>query len=96
MIIVMQQNMDKALLTAVEARIRELGYVPHVIHGERREVIGAVGDERGKMVLQSIESMPGVDKVGPILNPYKLASIEVSPEPSKVEIAPGLYAAAKR
>jgi len=91
MIIVMQQNMDKSLLAAVEARIRELGYVPHVIHGERREVIGAVGDERGKMVLQSIESMPGVDKVVPILNPYKLASIEVSPEPSRVEIAPGLF-----
>ena len=91
MIIVMQQDGDKALTSAVEARIRELGYEPHVIHGERREVIGAVGDERGKMILQSIESMPGVEKVVPILMPYKLASREVSPEASKVKIVDGLY-----
>lgn len=91
MIIVMQQNIDKALSRAVEARVRELGYEPHVINGESRDVIGAVGDERGKMILQSIESMPGVEKVVPILKPYKLASLEVSPEPSKVEIAPNLY-----
>lgn len=90
MIIVMQQDEDKALTKAVEARIRELGYEPHVIQGERRQVIGAVGDERGKMILQSIESMPGVEKVVPILKPYKLASREISPEPSKVEIANGL------
>ncbi|MCD6525617.1 MAG: 3-deoxy-7-phosphoheptulonate synthase [Desulfuromonas sp.] len=90
MIIVMQKNIDKALSRAVEARIRELGYEPHVIHGESREVIGAVGDERGKMVLQSLESMPGVEKVVPILKPYKLASREVCPEPSRVEIKPGL------
>lgn len=91
MIIVMQQNEDKTLTQAVEARIRQLGYEPHVIHGESREVIGAVGDERGKMVLQSLESMQGVEKVVPILKPYKLASLEVSPEPSKIELAPGLY-----
>ncbi len=91
MIIVMQQNGEKVLVEAVEARIRELGYEPHVIHGEKRAVIGAVGDERGKMVLQSIESMSGVEKVVPILKPYKLASLEVNPEPSKVEIVPGLY-----
>lgn len=95
MIIVMQQNIDKALTQAVEARIRELGYEPHVIHGESREVIGAVGDERGKMILQSLESMPGVEKVVPILKPYKLASREVCPEPSQVEIKPGLVIGGK-
>ncbi len=90
MIIVMQQNIDKQLTKAVEARIKELGYVPHIISGEKRDVVGAVGDERGKMVLQSIESMPGVEKVVPILKPYKLASLEVSPQPSRVELAPGV------
>lgn len=91
MIIVMKQKISKELTKAVEARVRELGYEPHVIHGEKRDVVGAVGDERGKMVLQSIESMSGVEKVVPILKPYKLASLEVCPEPSKVELAPGLY-----
>lgn len=90
MIIVMQQGATKEELTAVKKRIRELGYRPHVIHGETRNVVGAVGDERAKAVLQSIESMSGVESVVPILKPYKLASREMKPEPSAVEIASGL------
>ena len=90
MIIVMKQGVTPEQSEDAVKRIRELGYEPHVIQGQSREVIGAVGDERGKMILQSLESMPGVEKVVPILKPYKLASREVSPEPSQVEIAPGL------
>jgi len=90
MIIVMKQNATEEQADAAVKRIRELGYEAHVIHGQSRKVIGAVGDERGKMVLQSIEPMAGVDKVVPILKPYKLASREVSPQPSQVEIAPGV------
>ncbi len=90
MIIVMKQDASAAQSEAAVKRIKELGYEPHVIRGQRREVIGAVGDERGKMVLQSLESMSGVDKVVPILRPYKLASREVCPQPSVVEIAAGV------
>ena len=90
MIIVMKKGASKNELAEVKQRIKDLGYKPHVIHGETRNVVGAVGDERGKAVLQSIESMPGVENVVPILKPYKLASKEVKPEPTAVEIAPGL------
>lgn len=90
MIIVMKQGAGKEALAEVKKRIRELGYKPHVIHGDTRDVVGAVGDERGKTVLQSLESLPGVESVVPILKPYKLASREVKPEPSSFEIAPGL------
>ena len=41
-------------------------------------------------MLQSLESLPGVESVVPILKPYKLASREIKPEPSSFEIAPGL------
>ena len=90
MIIVMKQGASKEALAEVKKRIKELGYKPHVIHGETRNVIGAVGDERGKAVLHTLESLPGVESVVPILKPYKLASREVKPDPSVVEIAPGL------
>ena len=60
MIIVMKKGASKNELAEVKQRIKDLGYKPHVIHGETRNVVGAVGDERGKAVLQSIESMPGV------------------------------------
>lgn len=90
MIIVMQKGASQQELAEVEKKIIALGYQPHVIHGETRNVVGAVGDERGKEKLQIIESMPGVEQVVPILKPYKLASREVQPQPSEIEIVPGL------
>jgi 3-deoxy-7-phosphoheptulonate synthase len=87
MIIVMKAGALKKEKDAVLKRIRELGYKSHVIHGTTRDVIGAVGDERGKLVLQSIESMHGVESVVPILKPYKLASKEVKREPSVIRIS---------
>ncbi len=90
MIIVMKKGAEQSQLDAVEEKITELGYAPHVIYGETRNVVGAVGEERGKEKLQILQSMPGVENVVPILKPYKLASLEVQPEPSAVEIVPGL------
>jgi len=77
MIIVMKPGTSKKNLKEVIDRIKELGYTPHIIHGETRNVIGAIGDERGKTRLQYLEALPGVERVVPILQPYKLASIEV-------------------
>jgi 3-deoxy-7-phosphoheptulonate synthase len=96
MIIVMRKGAGKDELAEVKSRIKALGYKPHVIHGETRNVVGAVGDERGKSVLQALESMPGVESVVPILKPYKLASREIKPEPSAVEIVPGLSVGGER
>jgi 3-deoxy-7-phosphoheptulonate synthase len=86
MIIVMKAGAAKKDRDEVLKRIRELGYKSHVIHGATRDVIGAVGDERGKLVLQSLESMHGVESVLPILQPYKLASKEVKKEPSVISV----------
>jgi len=87
MIIVMKSGAPKKDRDEVVKRIKELGYKPHIIHGATRDVIGAVGDERGKSVLQSLESMHGVENVVPILQPYKLASKEVKKESSLVRIS---------
>ncbi|HOP40095.1 MAG TPA: 3-deoxy-7-phosphoheptulonate synthase [Geobacteraceae bacterium] len=86
MIIVMKAGAAKKDKEEVLKRIKELGYKPHVIHGTTRDVIGAVGDERGKLVLQSLESMHGVENVVPILQPYKLASKEIKKESSIIRI----------
>lgn len=87
MIIVMKTDATKHDREEVLKRIRELGYKPHVIHGTTRYVIGAIGDERGKLVLSSIESMHGVENVVPILKPYKLTSREVKKEQSIIKIS---------
>lgn len=87
MIIVMKAGAARKERDEVLKRIRELGYKPHVIHGTTRDVIGAIGDERGKFVLQTLESLHGVESVVPILQPYKLASREVKPEPSRIHLS---------
>jgi 3-deoxy-7-phosphoheptulonate synthase len=87
MIIVMKAGADKKEKDDVLKAIRSLGYTPHVIHGTTRDVIGAIGDERGKEALQCIEAMHGVERVVPILQPYKLASKEVMKESSLVRIS---------
>ncbi len=86
MIIVMSPGATPEQVEKVEDTIRELGYTPHEIAGVERKVIGAVGDERGKDRLQSIETMGGVESVFPILKPYKLASREVKPTPSVIKV----------
>lgn len=96
MIIVMKSGAAKKDREEVIKRVRELGYQPHVIHGSTRDVIGAVGDERGKTVLQSIESMHGVENVVPILQPYKLASKEVKKDASIIPITDTLSIGGKQ
>jgi 3-deoxy-7-phosphoheptulonate synthase len=41
-----------------------------------RTLIGAIGDDRGKVQLKAAAFLPGVEKVVPILKPYKLAGRE--------------------
>jgi 3-deoxy-7-phosphoheptulonate synthase len=76
MIIVMKKRADQQELENVINWIESVGYKAHVSKGVERTIIGAVGDERGKVLLKAVETWPGVEKVMPILEPYKLASRE--------------------
>src|SRR5688572_33506281 len=63
-----------------------MGLKDHVIVGTERTVVAVIGDDRFKdrTVLESVE---GVDKVVPILAPYKMASREVKKERSVVPLS---------
>ena len=76
MIIVMKRKASEKELENVIKWIESSGYMAHVSKGVERTIIGAVGDERGKVFLKAVETWPGVEKVMPILQPYKLASRE--------------------
>lgn len=87
MIVVMEMGADEEMIAKVIERIEELGFLAHPIHGVERTVIGAIGDERGKQELEHLTGLPGVERVMPILKPFKLASRELRPEPSVVDVS---------
>jgi 3-deoxy-7-phosphoheptulonate synthase len=76
MMIVMKARADEADIQAVIARIESCGAVAHPSRGEEVTVIGAIGD-REHVARLELEGAPGVDKVVPILKPYKLASTQL-------------------
>jgi len=86
MIIVLKSGTTGAEVEDVCRRITAMGYSPHTIRGTLRTVIGAVGDDRGKDALRSLESLECVESVTPILKPYKLASREIREESTQVRV----------
>jgi 3-deoxy-7-phosphoheptulonate synthase len=76
MMIVMKSRASEAEIEAVIARIESCGAVAHPSRGEEVTVIGAIGD-REHVARLDLEGAPGVDKVVPILKPYKLASTQL-------------------
>lgn len=76
MVIVMKKTASEEEIQHVIDWIASVGYQAHPSRGVVRTIIGAIGDERGKAQLQGAQYLPGVEKVVPILKPYKLASRE--------------------
>ena len=72
----MKKNATEGQIEKVIKWIESVGYNAHPSQGVERTIIGAVGDERGKAYLKFAESLSGVEKVMPILKPYKLTSRE--------------------
>ena len=83
MIVVMERSAPQEQVDHMVDRVEGMGLKAHVLVGTERTVIAAIGEKREEMK-QSLESGPGVSKVVPILAPYKVASLEVKPEPSTV------------
>jgi len=73
MMIVMKNSATEAEVQAVIDRIQSVGAVAHPSRGEEVTVIGAIGD-REHVARLELEGSPGVERVVPILKPYKLAS----------------------
>ena len=85
MILVFRAGSSKEEVAAAEQRLKEIGLEPHTLVGVERTVIAAIGDER-VTTSEELSSIAGVEKVLPILAPYKLASKELSAVTSIVEI----------
>src|SRR5436309_15236020 len=84
MIVVMRADATPGQVNQAIEQIEELGLRNHVIVGTERTVVAALGEKRDG-AKQALETVEGVEKVVPILAPYKMASTEVKKEPTVVE-----------
>jgi 3-deoxy-7-phosphoheptulonate synthase len=89
MMIVMKETASDQEIEAVISKIERAGARAHSSRGERVTVIGAIGDveQDENVATLGLEGQPGVDRVVPILKPYKLASSQFRHgEPTVLEI----------
>lgn len=79
MMIVMKETATDEEIDAVIEKIEDAGALAHPIKGARLTVIGAIGDVEQDINVAGLglEGQPGVDRVMPILKPYKLASSQI-------------------
>ncbi|MBI2348847.1 MAG: 3-deoxy-7-phosphoheptulonate synthase [Deltaproteobacteria bacterium] len=85
MIVVLKPGLTAEEIHKVVERIESFGLRAHLSEGKERTIIGAIGDER-LLVDQTLESFPGVEKVLPILKPYKLVSREFQKTNTIIEV----------
>ena len=89
MIIIMKDSASALQIEAVEKRLAEFGFRTHPIIGDKKTVIGAIGDKR-LLSMNEVLLMTGVENVVPIMKPYKLASRELQKEQSIIDVGCGV------
>jgi 3-deoxy-7-phosphoheptulonate synthase len=81
----MKPDATAAQIKHMEQHITSLGLTPQVIHGTHQTVIAALGEERPGLT-EVLEPGEGVEKVLPIMAPYKRASSELKKERTVVKV----------
>ena len=95
MIIVLKPKATKQEIDHIIAKVKKLGLKPMVSRGVERTIIGVIGEE-DIIRLEPLEVFPGVEKVMPILKPYKLVSRDFKPEDSIIDVGSGVRIGGKK
>src|SRR3972149_4400323 len=89
MIIVLKPDVTEEQIKHIIDKVNSAGLKPVLSKGVERTIIGVIGKE-DILRRQPLEVFPGVEKVIPILKPYKLVSREFRRENSGIEVAAGV------
>ena len=95
MIIVLKPEASESQIKHIVSKVKSLGLKPMISRGVERTIIGVIGEE-DILRVQPMEVFPGVEKVMPILAPYKLVSREFKPVETVVEVEGGVKIGGKR
>ncbi len=88
MIIILKRAATDQQVARVAQTIEQAGFSAHVSRGEERTIVGAIGTspEMRPLLMEMLEGLPFVDRVVPVLKPYKLVSREAREQGSVVEV----------
>ena len=95
MIVVMRPEATEEQVEHVVQMVNEMGLKDHVIHGTDLTVVAVIGEDR-KKDKGTLEQAAGVDRVVPILAPYKIAAREAKKERTAVRISDQCVVGRKR
>lgn len=90
MIIVMERWAQASEINQVKTKLEEQGFQIHFSQGVQRTIIGAVGEGRPRD-LEPLLALPGVEKIVPIMQPFKLASREFKAEPTIIKVGAATF-----
>jgi len=85
MIIVMEKNAHSDDIVRVSERLKEKGFDVHLSQGVQKTIIGAIGKGTQEN-MDLFLTLPGVEKIVPIMNPFKLSSREFKEEPTVIQV----------
>ena len=86
MIVNMLSTATPAEINHVIDRIKECGFQAHVIRGEERTIIGAVGSGGHRSEVLALRAAPGVAEVIQIAHPFKLVSRQLRQAGTVVDV----------
>jgi 3-deoxy-7-phosphoheptulonate synthase len=95
MIIVLRPDATEEQIEHIIEKVQKLGLKPHVSKGTERTIIGVIGPE-DVLAVTPLEVFPGVEKVMPVLSPYKLVSREFKPQDSVIDLGRGIKIGSER
>lgn len=85
MIVVMRRGAGETEVNQVVERLTKLGFGVHVSRGVEKTIIGAIGD-RQAIDPDDLQILAGVDRVVPVMEPYKLASRHFHPDDTVIQV----------
>lgn len=85
MIVVMKIDATTKQVGGVIKRIEEHGFKPHLSTGEKKTIVGMVGNGK-KVDPELFMALDGVESVVPVLKPFKLASREFKSESTIIDV----------
>jgi 3-deoxy-7-phosphoheptulonate synthase len=92
MIIVLKPTATEEQKQRILEKLKSYGFKIHLSEGVERTIIGAIGDER-TLRDKPLISLEGVEKVVPILKPYKVVSRDFKKEDALVEVGNAKFGA---